>query len=171
MAQLRIDYMLSEGTGKTGEPTRNNTWEVTINDFQDCTLYASTVSLPTPTVSPIEINHFNEKLKIAGAVDVPNVSLEVMDTIDPDLAGQLYEWYKKIYDPETGEVGYASEYKKQGSIVQYDSKGNRVREWTLSGMWPATCTMGSLDYSSADPVKIQIDFSVDRAVMSKGSGF
>lgn len=164
-ANVMANYMLSEGVASLGEAVRGNTWEVTINDFTDLVLYASTVTLPTLTVSPIEIYHFNEKLKIAGLVDTPNITIEVMDTINPQIAETLYTWYQSIYNPETGKIGYASEYKRQGSIIQYDTKGAKIRHYILQGMWPATCTMGSLDYSSADPIKISIDFSVDKAIM------
>lgn len=164
-ANMMVNYMLSEGVGSVGEAVRGNTWEVTINDFDDIVLFASTVALPTLTVAQIEVAHFNEKLKIAGLVDTPNITIEVMDTINPDIASQLYDWYSSIYDPQTGAIGFASEYKKQGAIIQYDTKGNKIRHYILQGMWPTTCTMGSLDYTSADPIKLSIDFSVDKAIL------
>ncbi len=164
---LKVDYMLSQGTGAKGEPIRGNQFEVHIADLHnEVHLMAQTITLPSMTMAQGEINHFNEKSKIAnGPVEYDNVSLEILDTVDPDTAKSVYEWFTKVYDPETGEVGYASDYKKEGAVFQFDSKGKKVREWKLTGIWPTNINYGQADYAGTEPIRIVLDLSVDRIEM------
>jgi len=161
--KLRIGSKLSEGV-KIGEPIRGNLFELFLTKLPNVTLHTKTFSTPNWSVSPIEINYFNHKYKIAGATDIPNITLEVYDTIEPDQLKEIWDWWKKIYDPATGELGFASEYKSTGTLNQYNSKGQFQREWLLEGVFPVNINPGSLDYSSFDPLAISIEMSIDNAV-------
>lgn len=178
--QLQIDYQLNKANGKIGEPVRGNNWELSILDagetFESISLFCKTAGLPTYSISPIEINHFNRKVKVAGAPDLPNITIEVNDVLGVDTAKALWNWFTSIYNPNdqpsatglvAGGIGFAMDYKKNGFIAQYDSKGTWIRQWNLYGLWPTNCSLGSsLDYTSYDPMPISIDFSVDYAQLS-----
>jgi len=171
---LLINYQLSSNTGLRGEPVRGNAWILSlsgVDNFDELGLYCKSFTMPAYSSSPVEINHFNEKTKIAGAIDLAAVSVEINDILEPNLVEALYWWWTKIYDPITGEVGYASEYKKDGYISQFDSRGKPVRAYNLYGLWPTGFNPGSLDYTSFDPIPVSMELSCDRAVLvgPKGS--
>ena len=161
MPHFRLDTSLSGG----GEPLRMAHYEVQINGIQGLSLACQTVALPNGTIAPVEIHNFNDKIKIAGEVDWASVSLEIRDTIDPDHANQINDWFTQVYDFDTGNIGFAADYKRQGTITQYTSKGTRHRGWRIVGVWPTNFTPGSLDSSSREPVMISLELSIDRALM------
>ena len=166
-SNLRVDYMLSQSTGAKGEPIRGNNFEVHIAELHgEVHLMAQTFTLPAFSMAQSEVNHFNEKSKIAGGpVEFNNATLEILDTVDPDTGKAIWDWWKKVFDEETGEVGYASDYKKEGTVFQFDSKGNKQREWKLTGIWPTSVDFGSADYTDHEPKRISIELSVDRISM------
>jgi hypothetical protein len=164
MPTMSLPYkIVSEGV-LAGEPIRNNNWEVIIAKLPNILMNVKTMPLPNYSSSPIEIYHFNEKLKVAGAIDLPSLTLEVYDTVQPEIFQQIWDWWTEVYDCRTGQVGYAETYKCKGTLTQYTSKGDKVRDWDLIGLWPVNVNPGSLDYSSADPVSVSIELSIDKAI-------
>lgn len=157
---------LSKGTGSLGEPVRQSSWEVFINRLPSCTFHTTGMPFPNYTSSPIEIAHYNSKVKIAGAVDYTDIALTIIDTIDPENAQELYDWFLQVYDPEGNVIGFASEYKDSGRIVQYDTKGSQIRQWNLEGVWPTSVNFGTGEMSSKEPVNIEATLSVDYAVIT-----
>lgn len=156
--------MVSEGTGIIGEPLRQSTWEFVCPALLGARLMAQNCSMPQYAIDAIPIHHFNEHLKIAGAPNINDVSFEVRDVLAPSVFEQAWDWFKSGYNPETGVVGYASEYKKTGSLLLYDTKGIQVREWQLIGLWIMNINQGNGDYTSKDPLIPQLQFSADRAI-------
>ena len=165
MPQIKIDYMISEGTGATGEPVRKSSWEVMIPSvIGELQLYAQTVSFPKPSAAQIDVFHFNEVAKIAGQPRFDDVVIGVMDVVDPAIASDIHDWWKLVYDAETGIINYASDYKKAGVLYNYDTKGALVHGWSLVNLWPSQVDFGAGDYSSKDPVIIQMTLSCDRVL-------
>jgi len=167
--QLKIDYQLSDNTGLAGEPFRGCTYEIFINGFaEDLTLYCSTSGLPAYTSNVIEVHHFNEKTKIAGKPDIGNIDITVNDVVAPATALNLWNWYLTVYDPTTGAVGYAMDYKRRGRLYQYDTKGNNARRWDCFNLWPTSYNPGTLDYSSDAVQQITMSLACDRAILAYG---
>jgi len=163
--QPRVDYMLSQYTGLIGEPVRQSSFEVSFSRLPNIWMVCNNTNLPNITIDQIEIYHGNEKTKIAGQPDVQNITLELRDTISPDIIRLIENWKNTVYNPSSGLIGYASEYKDRGTVEQYDTKGILIRAWDLFGVWPTSVNYGNLDYQSKDPVLASIDFSVDRAIL------
>ena len=162
---LRVDYQLSAGSGLTGEPIRMSNFEVVFGALGNVSLICNTVTLPNPTIAPVDIHHQNEKLKIAGEVDWAPITIEVRDSIEPDVIKSAWDWFRRAYDPSTGAIGFASDYKEQGTIQQYTSKGALHREWDVVGAWITGLSPGTHDHTSKDPVVASIEFSIDRAFL------
>jgi len=96
------------------------------------------------------------------------------DFIDKDVAGQLLEWRRQVYDPATGAIGLASSYKKQASIIlfppNYDESAGATntefqRQWKLLGCWPirVNAAANGLDMTSPGQVMIELAIRYDRA--------
>ena len=77
--------------------------------------------------------------------------------------GTLRDWYKKMYDPATGEMGLKKDYVGTLIIVQYNRAGDIYRKLTLLDTFPATNPTGldAGDYSSPDAQTIEMAFKCD----------
>ena len=91
------------------------------------------------------------------------MEVTVNDFIEPDVEKILWEWRLKVYNPSTGKVGWAVNYKKQARVIQYGPNGEVQRGWILDGVWPTTLNLGELDYSSGDKKQVSMTLSVDTA--------
>jgi hypothetical protein len=97
------------------------------------------------------------------------IDVTIVFSLNLNDSNQLYtyktlrDWYKKIYDPETGEMGLKKDYTGTLIIVQYNRKGDIYRKLTLRHVFPTggIALSDSLDYSSAEPVTLEVVFRCD----------
>jgi hypothetical protein len=132
-------------------------------------LACDTAGLPTVSNDPIELDYGNSNVKVAGKATVEDITVAVKDFIEPDVEKILWQWRLKVYNPETGKVGWAKNYKKQAKIVQYGPNGEVKRSWVVDGVWPTSLDLGDLDYSSGDKKQISMNLSVDNAYIERES--
>jgi hypothetical protein len=159
-------YLLAQGNGTHFELMRRHTWEVQIDQF-DTVLTAQSVAFGSIELDAGEVYHFNERVKFAKMPNPTDITIDLLDPITPTLVQELWTWYKQQYDPNTGRMGYASTYKRQGQIFMYDVQGNLIRTWSAGGLWQkhAPTPSEALDYSSQDPVKLALMLSCDRLTL------
>lgn len=152
---------------KSYEVQRTNNFEIVIADLgEDArTLALAVTSFPAPTQgnSAISLSYQNANVKVAGTRDLSDFSLTVKDLITADVEQIVNEWHKSVYDPETGEIGWAADYKKSASLYEYSPDGSYVRTWKLVGVWPSNVDYGSFSYDSGGAREITITLSVDQA--------
>ena len=75
----------------------------------------------------------------------------------------LMKWRDAVYNPRTGKIGWAKNYKREASIVLYSPNGTILRKWVARGVWPTNVELGDMDYSGSDLRKITMTLSVDEA--------
>lgn len=156
-------------TTRNYEVQRTNWFYVSIElgidgfDSNDITLAVESVSLPAISNDPIELAYGNSKVKVAGQATFDDISLTVKDFIEADIEMALMKWRKQVYDPETDKMGWASQYKKDGTITQYGPDGSCLRKWKLQGIWPTTLDLGEMNYDGGDKKTITMTLSVDKA--------
>ena len=132
-------------------------------------LACESTGLPTISNDPIELSHGNSKVKVAGQATVDDVSVVVKDFITPDIEKLLWQWRLKVYNPETGKVGWAQNYKHDAKIIQYGPNGEVKRTWQLKGCWPTSLDLGELNYEGGDKKSITMNLSVDNAYIKRDS--
>ena len=71
-------------------------------------------------------------------------------------------WRKKVYDPATGKVGLAKNYKRTVDIVMTAPDGTSERKCRLIGCWPQAVSGGQMDMSSAEQVQIEVTLRFDK---------
>lgn len=130
-------------------------------------LACDTASLPNVQNEATELNYGNSTVKVAGMTSVDDVTVAVKDFIEPDVEQILWNWRLKVYNPQTGKIGWATNYKKSATIVQYGPNGECLRKWHLDGVWPTSLDLGDMDYSSADKKQISMTLSVDNAYIER----
>ncbi len=145
------------------EPQRKFDFQI---DFGDdvLRLSVSKTTLPTETNEEIELAYGNEKVWIAGQTTYEASTLELRDTIDAGTADALMAWRRDVYDPDTGNIGRASTYKRTASLFLLASDGSTYREWQLIGCWPQSVKAGDLDMTDNNVVLIEATIRYDRAI-------
>jgi len=153
------------------EIQRTNNFAVVIDDNDRSSanlgdwLTLSVESCPLPEISnnPIELAYQNSKVKVAGQAEFGDFELQVKDAIKKDVEMKLWAWRKEVYDPETGKIGWAERYKRNGHIYQYAPDGTHERGWRIIGVWPTTLGLGDMNYDGGDKKVISMTLSVDFA--------
>lgn len=167
------------------EPQRNNHFEVyiyiptiiaggdaaRIEQFRKyITLATTDFELPSITVSPVEIPYGNTKIKLAGAVEYGGASsLQCIDFIGADVEGILYAWQNIVFSPETGQVGWATNYKTDAKVLEYSVDGACLSSWILRGVWPSAISYGDgMSKNGSDIKKVNVTLAYDLAYRKFG---
>jgi len=81
-------------------------------------------------------------------------------------SGQImYDWWLAIYDPSSGRIGLASDYKADGFITMYSSVDVPIERWMYIGAFPTAIDYGSLDYADAGAaMTIEVTMKYDKAM-------
>ena len=148
------------------EPQRTSNWEFEIAVTGGATIKLSMVSgaLPNETNEPIELNYGNEKRYVAGKVSFETFPLVCRDYVDQSTRDDIIEWRRLVYDPATGSVGLASDYKKDATITLYDPEGTAIRRCRLKGCWPSAVNHGALSYEEDGAINIEVTIRYDKPV-------
>lgn len=110
----------------------------------------------------IDMRYQNESRKVAGGAIVGGVRIVVRDFVDIPTGRILRDWRNQVHNPETGEIGFAFEYKRNASLIMNDPKGGDVRQILLKGVWPSSFYTPDFTYNSTNgTVKIQMALEVD----------
>jgi hypothetical protein len=152
--------------GAKYEVQRTHNFEIRIHDIgnteEEIALAIEQGFLPNITIDPIELPKGNRTVKVAGRPTFDNGSITVKDWIGVDMEKLIYDWMKKVYDPDTDKVGFASDYKKPATIIELSPDGSIERHWDLEGVWPTSVNFGTLDNGSADKKTIEIQLAYDK---------
>lgn len=132
-------------------------------DANDIQLAIESTGLPSIANDPIELAYGNSRVKVAGQANVEDITITLKDFIESDIEGALLAWRNKVYNPETGMVGWAADYKRDAEIVYYGPDGTCTRAWTLQGCFPLSLDLGEMNYDGADKKLITMNLSVDNA--------
>lgn len=170
-------YKTSKASSKQEEPLYGNLFEVTFlpPDGIDGGLLLEHVNTVSglgglnPSIDAVGQKYKFSDRSYAGMPGQTFVDVAINFSLNLNDSNQLYtyktlrEWYKKIYDPQTGEMGLKKDYSGTIIIVQHNRKGEIFRKITLYHTFPTgeLPLADSLDYSSSDPIPIDITFRCD----------
>lgn len=159
MLQLGTYFMI----GDSGwEPRHNNHFRVQFSGLTNLrsvsgrlmpakaadilSLSVASFTAPSMSITPIEVQFYNNSIKYAGKPSFDNASLVINDFIGADTEGILTAWFTLAYNMKTQESGLAIDYKKTGYLIESDGQGGNVRQWELKGCWPSTLNLGEWTY-------------------------
>lgn len=153
------------------EPQRQNNallriWGIDAEDV--VTLSVETFPLPKTALTPIELNYMNERRKVAGPANVEDMEVTFKDFVDVNTHAALMQWYLDTYDPLTGRVGLARNYKKKGEAVMYGPNGGFDRSFELIGLWISNFDPGDIDMTGEDKKLINLTLSIDKCIPREG---
>ena len=92
-----------------------------------------------------------------------NFSLNLNDSNQAYVYKTVREWYRKQYNPETGEMGLKKDYVGTIVIVQFNRAGDIYRKVTLEDCFITSGLgfTGELSYESADPATLEVTWRCD----------
>jgi hypothetical protein len=150
------------------EPQRQNNFSLEIPlgsaDKDLIVLSVQSVPLPNESNDEVEIQHQNEKRYVAGQATVDTTSMTIHDYVDRDTRGAVMRWRKQVYDPATGQIGLAKNYKKTAYIIMTAPDGTEERICKLKGCWPQAVTGGNLGHDGSEPVMIEVTLRFDKVL-------
>jgi hypothetical protein len=170
--------------GATYEPQRSNNGLLTINGLEDFSpdggqsikLAVMNFPLPEVSVSVTEIPYLNERRRYAGNVNYGMMSATFHDYVDRAIARTFWAWHRYIHNPETGLRGVKAKYAKTGyiDIFSPDNDPAAARSYKILNIWPVSINFGSIDMQSDEPVRIGVQFSIDKVfdvnIVTPGAG-
>lgn len=147
---------------------RKNHFEVQFNSGTglDSNFKYMVVSFPLPkeTTESSDINYFNTTVKVAGKTTFDNTTMVIRDAIDYDSETKFLEWRKRVYDPKTGKMGIAEDYKYDAVVTEWTpNKTGTGRKWKLVGCWPSSIDYGDMSYDDGGEKQISIGITYDFA--------
>ncbi len=128
-------------------------------------LSVSKSSVPHFSIAPIEIRRGNSVVKYAGNPSFDAGSLECQDFVGIDTKSTLMAWQALAYDVINDKGGYAKDYKKNCTLVEYDQAGKEIRHWELIGCWISSISEDDFDITQDGDRKIACEVQYDRAIM------
>jgi hypothetical protein len=165
---LSADHIAGAGADGAFEPQRTNNFELVVSppgggngDILQLSIKA--FPLPKQETSVIEIPYGNEIRKAAGRTTYAPLEATFHDYVDQDTLQILNNWRLRVYNPKNGSVGWAKEYKVEGTLLLFGPDGESTRSWTLKGLWPSSLDPGSPDMENAEKNLISCTFAIDKA--------
>ena len=141
-------------------------------------LLHSKAARPSVQFKEIEALHVTETIYFPGRPDWKPINLTLYDTKVGDLRNihPVFEWIKRIYDPQTGFWGYAVDNTINGNngnvrgfkkptcyLSLLDGCGKMIEGWKLEGVWCQNAEFGELDMQSSEVVTCDVSLRYDRA--------
>lgn len=162
MPRLNADHFNT----KEFQIQRKNHFEVILpQDFfgDEMQLLVFSFPLPKETTESFDAPYFNQSVKLPTKTTFDDGSLVIRDAIGYDTELKFLEWRKKVYNVETAEMGYAADFKRDMTVIEYDPNGTTGRKWLLKGCWPSSIDNGELNYDDFGEKQLTIGIKYDKA--------
>ena len=133
--------------------------------------YAKTVSKPSFQIATSEHKYLNHTFYYPGSVTWQDVSLTLVDPVDPDMTATLSDIIVQSgYSPpsDTNSLSTMSKAKAAGAlgtviITQIDSDGKPLETWTLWNSFITEVKYGDLEYGGDDLTEMSVTLKYDWA--------
>lgn len=161
---ISADFLAPAGGGF--EPQRTNNWSfiTSLPEGNIINLSVNGMALPNWTLNETVLNYANEQRFVASKATIATSTLTLKDFVDIGTFTAVYNWFKKVYDPTTGAIGFATQYKQTAHIILWGPDGSTERSWRLIGTWPQSLNHGNLSMAGSDNVEISVTLRFDKAI-------
>lgn len=126
---------------------------------------AQKVKMPTIEIDVAEHGASNIMIKTGGKVKIGDIEVTKLMHQNKN-ENWAYDWMKLVSNPENGQMGIPSVYKRNGYIIHYAADGETVLEkWECIGCFPKKKEHDELDKTStADNLMEMVTLSCDYVV-------
>lgn len=136
----------------------------------DLTLAAKQVSPVGFSVDDIEVRRVNDRVYYPGQVSQETLSITFDNLYLRQTAATLWNWFKSIYDPLSGDMTPLSAPGGAGNktfkanklrILELDNTRTPFAAIELYGVYPKSVRFSEKNYSSNDFATIEVEFRYD----------
>ena len=124
-----------------------------------------TMARPSISFEEVELHHMNVKRYVHGKATWEPIEVTLYDPVVPSAAQGVMEWIRLHHESVTGRDGYSDFYKKDLNFQVLGPVGDIVEEWKLKGAFIQDANFGELDFSSSEPIDIQLTLRYDYAIL------
>ena len=120
-------------------------------------------ALPKESTETFKANFWNDSVNLPGRTSFETSQLVIKDAINYDSEKEFLAWRLRVYNPKTGKVGYAEDFKCNATVTEYSPSGDKLRKWSIIGCWPSSVEYGDLSYDDANEKQMTITITYDKA--------
>ena len=145
---------------------RQNHFEITFDSSMvnsGLSFLVTSFALPRESTDTFKANYWNDSVNLPGKTNFETSQLVMKDAINYDTEKQFLAWRLRVYNPKTGKVGYAEDFKCNAKVREFSPSGDIVREWDLIGCWPSAVEYGDVTYEDAGEKQIIATITYDKA--------
>lgn len=134
------------------------------------------VEIPGMDITTQNMKFFNTTVGYAGALTkAEDLTLTYRDFLDEPVLDGLSAWFRMVYNPATGAIGRARDYKRRGTLLLLppgmapseapgvvDTAEYRHRSWVCRGLFPTSLTPDKFDHDDeGTPAMINLKLHCD----------
>lgn len=146
------------------QPKTQNRWILNIDGIP--TFLIRTTGRPKMTNDEFEMPYINNTSYFKGLSKWETMDITLVDSIETAASKALMDWLLLHHDQATGVDGYKAEYTKNVTLKLISPLGTTIEEWSLKNVWMTNIDLGSLDYTSGDPIEISLTLRFDDAKLT-----
>lgn len=175
MAWNSRNFAIETALKKLGPLARANLFLFEINSVpgggspEDIVFSAESAGVPKVSNEAQEVPWMNGVYKTPGVskYDTMDVSLRVSELDGMKIYDTIYNWYKLIYNPETGIQRPPAECMVDGTVTLLNYQGEVKKQWKMIGMFPLNFGGTPLNRDTADKQAMPVTFAYTYAVRIK----
>jgi len=145
------------------EPKMKNRYKMEFNGID--AYLVKTAARPSIQFEKVTLDHINVKRHIKGKGEWQDITVTLYDPIVPSAAQAVMEWIRLSHESITGRDGYSDFYKQTINFFSLGPVGDKIEQWTLKGAWIQSSNFGDVDFSSNDPMTIELTLTYDYAIL------
>lgn len=126
-------------------------------------------SRPSLNLNMGTIMRLNEQFKFAQNPTWAEISCTFYDydTGAESSTQILWRWARSIYDPVTGAMGFATQYKTNATLVILSPDGSIAETWDLFGAFPSEVNFNEVTYGGYEALQVSMTLSFDYAILQE----
>jgi len=171
----------------TKDPKRKFRFQVSFDAITDpngngsVLWYAKTVSKPSFQVNTTEHKYLNHTFYYPGSVTWQDVSLSLVDPVNPDMSITLSRILEQsgyrlpgnaVEQAALGTISKGASVGALGqvSVIQLDGDGAEIERWTLWNAFITEVKFGDLEYGSDELLQLDLTLKYDWARIEASAG-
>jgi len=156
-------------------PKHKNRWRVTFanmgggTDSQPVSMQAIRFMRPKLNFAEIELHRYNSIAYIAGKHSWDPITFVLQDDVTGTASAvlntqfQAQQWLIGAEGQWLATAGEGSLYKFVTYCDMLDGNDQVIEKWTIEGCWIQAGNWGELDYSTGDPIELEMTIRFDHA--------
>lgn len=138
-------------------------------DSQPVSMQVTKTNRPNLSFDEVQLDRYNSRAWVAGKSTWSELNVTIQDDISGTASNviqaqlQKQKWLIGAEGQWLATAAEGSLYKFVAYLNQLDGNDQTLETWVLEGCWIKSCNWGENDYSTADPIEIELVIRYDNA--------